>query len=288
MTLEIERKCIGVFAKLSDAELAIQELKTANFSMQKVSVIAQKPQQKSEIAGIEVKDNTGNTSEESNGALGRLTGLLLGISVLIIPSIGQVMLAGTEAMAIATTLTGDAIAAGSFAGALLAFGISEEQAQVYSDLIFKGYCLVIVTAKEVEIRFAKRIFNRCSVEQWGLYQPYFSPKNRYKHAVGVFGGREDAEKALTELRKAGFPMNQVSIITKDNYNTLGIPDDVNKYYEHQLNLGNFLLLINATDIYIAGARAILESNKIQHFRIYSQSAVNGNKNRSDRQVMSNF
>jgi hypothetical protein len=129
MTLEIERRCIGVFAKLSDAELAIQGLKTANFPMQKVSVIAQNHRERSDIAGIEVKYHTGNTSEESTAALGRLTGLLLGISLVIIPSIGQVMLAGTEAMAIGITLTGDAIAAGSFAGALLALRIFEEQAQ---------------------------------------------------------------------------------------------------------------------------------------------------------------
>lgn len=39
-----------------------------------------------------------------------------------------------------------------------------------------------------------------------------SNKNR---AFGVFSRRETAEKALTELKKSGFPMEKVSIIAKD-------------------------------------------------------------------------
>lgn len=37
----------------------------------------------------------------------------------------------------------------------------------------------------------------------------------HKRAVGVFSSRSDAEYALTELRDAGFNMNQISIIARD-------------------------------------------------------------------------
>lgn len=37
---------------------------------------------------------------------------------------------------------------------------------------------------------------------------------RIQHAVGVFAKRQDAEYALTELRDAGFNMNQVSVIVQ--------------------------------------------------------------------------
>lgn len=80
-------------------------------------------------------------------------------------------------------------------------------------------------------------------------------------------------------------LSEVYIISsKDNYTTLGIPADLARDSEHQVTLGNYLLILNTTDIYMAGARAILESNKIQHFRIYSQSV--GNTTRIDRQVLS--
>ena len=36
-----------------------------------------------------------------------------------------------------------------------------------------------------------------------------------KRAVGVFARREDAERALNELRNSGFSMNQVSVVAKD-------------------------------------------------------------------------
>lgn len=309
MTLEKERTTIGVFASCSDIQLVLQELKSSNFPMQKVSVIARDAQEESDVASVEIKDPTGNNTSLKNseaftsGALGGVTGLLADLVLWVIPDIGRVILAGAEATAIAATLTGGAInaTAGDLHSVMLRLEIPKEQAQGYSDLICKGYYLVIVTGIDIEIRLAKRIFNRRDIQQWSIYEPYLTPNSRYKNAVGVFSTRQDTEKALTELKIAGFPMAQVSVIAKDintlngitevdisssknNYTTLVIPEDLARYYEHQVTLGNYLLVLNSTDIYMAGARAILESNKIQHFRIYTPSVVNLTK--SDRQVLS--
>ncbi|MEH1932604.1 MAG: hypothetical protein V7L14_02515 [Nostoc sp.] len=303
MTLEKERRTIGVFARCSDAQLALEELKASNFPMHKVSVIARNAEEQSDIAGVEVKDPTGNTSSED--AFGGLTELLVGLVLWVIPGIGRIMLAGAEATAIATTLPGGAInaSAGGLPGVLLSLGIPEQQAQGYSHLVCKGYYLVIVIGIDIEICVAKRVFNRCDIQQCGVYEPYSTPNSRYKNAVGVFSTRQDAERALTELKTAGFPMSQVSLIakdtetivgiteveissSKDNYTNLGISDDLARYYEHQVTLGNYLLVLNSTDIYMAGAKAILETNKIQHFRIYSPSKLDAA--RSDRQVITNF
>ncbi|MEH2354565.1 hypothetical protein [Nostoc sp.] len=303
MTLEKERRTIGVFAGYSDAQLVLKELKAANFPMEKVSVIARNTEQQSDIAGVEIIENTGNASSEdatgaiTSDALDGLTGLSVDLVLLVIPGIGPVILAGAEVTAIATTL------AGGLPGLFLSLGIAEKQAQGYSDLVCKGYYLVIVTGIDIEIRLAKRIFNRRDIQQWGVFEPYSTPNNRYKHALGVFYQRQDAERALTELRTADFPMSQVSIVVKntsnlsdicevdisssqDKYTTLGISDELARCYEHHLTLGHYLLVLKSTDIYVAGARAILESNKIQHFSIYSQSELDAA--RSDRQVITNF
>ncbi|MDF5707471.1 MAG: hypothetical protein PUP90_07240 [Nostoc sp. S4] len=286
MTSEKERKFIGVFAKYSDAQLAFQELKAVDFPMHKVSVIARKVEEKSDIAGIEVKDDASNILQDSTcNILGGFANSSTNIGMLAIPGIGSIMVAGAEATTIATTIAGGAIgvAAGSLAGALLGLGIPQDRAEVYSDLVFRGYYLVIITGIEIEIHFAKKIFNRYSIQNCGIYQPYLSPKSRYKHGLGVFSHHQDVETALTELKKAGFPMSQVSVITKDNYNSLGVAEDLANYYENQLKVGNFIVFLNATDIYMAGARAILESNNIQNFRIYNQPPVNVTK--SDRQIV---
>ncbi|MEH2168103.1 MAG: hypothetical protein V7K41_15795 [Nostoc sp.] len=303
MTLEKERRTIGVFAGYPDAQLVLQELKASNFPMDKVSVIARNTEEKSDIAGVEIIENTGNTSSEetagafASDALGSLTELSVSLALLVIPGIGPVILAGAEVTAIATTL------AGGLPALFLSLGISEKQAQGYSDLVCKGYYLVIVTGIDIEIRLAKRIFNRRDIQQWGVFEPYSTPNNRYRHALGVFYRHQDAQTALTELRTAGFPMSQVSVLVKntigisdiskinigsseDKYTTLGISDELARYYEHHLTLGHYLLILKGTDIYVAGARAILESNKIQHFSIYSQSELD--VARSDRQVITNF
>ncbi|MEH2033983.1 MAG: hypothetical protein V7K67_30970 [Nostoc sp.] len=303
MTLEKERRTVGVFAGYSDAQLVLQELKAANFPMHKVSVVARNTEKQSDIAGVKIREHTSNTSSgDATGAvtgadLDGLTGLLVGLVLLVIPGIGPVILAGTEVTAIATTL------AGGLPALLLSLGIAEKQAQGYSDLVCKGYYLVIVTGIEIEIRIAKRIFNRRDIQQWGAYEPYSTPNSRYKHALGIFYTCQDAEKALTELRTAGFPMSQISIVTKntssldgisevnisssqDKYAVLGISDDLARYYEHHLTLEHYLVVLKSTDIYVAGARAILESNKIQHFTIYSPSELDAT--RSDRQIMTNL
>lgn len=303
MTLEKERITIGVFARRSDAKLVLQELKASNFPMHQVSVIAHNAEEQSDIAGVEVKERTSNISVSeiaeafNSEVLGDFSGLLVGLVIWLIPDIGKVMLAGQKATAIAYTL------ADGLPSLFLSLGISKEQAQAYSNLVCKGYYLLIVTGIDIEIHLAQRIFNRRDIQQRGVDEPYLTPDSRYKHAVSLFYTRKDAQKALTELRTAGFPMSQVSIITRnanslsdifevdirssqDNYTTLGIPDDVARYYEQQVSVGYYLIVIKGTDIYIAGARAILESNKSQYFGIYGQSKVDVAK--SDRQITRNF
>ncbi|MEH2171771.1 hypothetical protein [Nostoc sp.] len=304
MTLEKERRTIGVFAGYSDAQLVLQELKAANFPMDKVSVIARNTEEQSDIAGVQIIENTGNTSLEdpagavASNSLGNIVGLSSAdLALLVIPGIGPVILAGAEVTAIATTL------AGGLSSLFLSLGVSEKQAQDYSDLVCKGYYLVIVTGIDIEIRLAKRIFNRRDIQQWGVFEPYSTPNNRYKYALGIFYRYQDAQAAVTELRTADFPMSQISIVvkntsnlgdisgvnissSKDKYTTLGISDELARYYEHHLTLGHYLLVLKGTDIYVAGARAILESNKVQHFSIYSQSELDAA--RSDRQVINNF
>jgi uncharacterized membrane protein len=293
MTLEKERRTIGVFANCSDAQAVLQELKAYNFPMHKVSVIVRNAEEHSDVAAVEVKEYTSNTSLEdaarstTAGDLGALTGLLIGLVVWIIPGIGQVILAGEEATAIATTLES------SLSALLLNLGISERQVEGYINLVCKGYYLVIVTGIDIQIRLVKRIFNRRDIQQWSVFEPYSTPNSRYKYAIGVFYTRQDAEKVLAELTSADFPMSQVSMIAKNpsnisdifdldvsssqdkytNLTNLGIPDDLARYYKHHLTLDRYLIVLKGTDIYIAGAKAILESNKIQHFNIYSQSEL---------------
>ncbi len=241
------RRGVGVFSNRRDVEDALHELRDSGFPMDRVSVIAQNPDNKDDIAGTEVQERVGNKADEgatvgalSGGTLGGLTGLLVGLGALAIPGIGPIMLAGATATALATTLAGAGIGAvaGSLVGGLLGLGIPEEQARAYNERVERGHYLVIVDGTEAEIARAEAILRRRGIEDFAIYdQPNTASRTtdtdyvtattpvvtsttptsmqRARRAIGVFAHRQDAEAALTELRDAGFSMSQVSLIAKD-------------------------------------------------------------------------
>jgi hypothetical protein len=190
----------------------------------------------------------------SGGALGGLTGLLVGLGALAIPGIGPIMLAGAEATALATTLAGGAIGAvaGGLIGALVGLGIPEERAKVYNERVTRGQYLVLVNGTDAELARAETILRQGGIEEYEVYDapetvagvtpgptvataphtaatPLMTDTTRSttattavsrttdqrKRAIGVFSNRRDVEVALTELRDAGFSMNQVSILAKN-------------------------------------------------------------------------
>ncbi|MEH2176231.1 general stress protein [Nostoc sp.] len=238
MVVGLHKRAVGVFSHRRDVEHALHELKKVGFDMNRVSVITQDGD-KDDIAGADVSDRVGDQSDEgakvgaaTGGALGGLAGLLVGLGTLAIPGIGPIMLAGAAATTLATTLAGAGIGAvaGSLLGALIGLGIPEERARVYDERVRRGHYLVIIDGTDSEILRAEAILNHQGVEEFGIYDHpdatnattgYVTPTSTAGHsgvakrAIGVFSHRRDAEAAITELRDAGFSLNQVSIIAKD-------------------------------------------------------------------------
>lgn len=177
MALGHNRRAIGTFSSRRDAESALNELRDANFPMNKVSVIA-KDTRDATMGGADVRDANDNQADDgaktgaiAGGALGGLTGLLVGLGALAIPGIGPIMVAGATATAIATTLSGTAIgaAAGGLIGALIGLGIPEDRARVYSDRVSRGDYLVIVDGNDDDIRRAEAILHHRGIQDWGIY-----------------------------------------------------------------------------------------------------------------------
>ncbi|MEA5509407.1 signal transduction histidine kinase (STHK), LytS [Crocosphaera sp. UHCC 0190] len=107
----------------------------------------------------------------AGGAVGGLTGLLIGLGLVAIPGIGPIMLAGAAATAIATTISGTVIgaAAGTLAGGLVGLGIPADRAKIYSDRVSDGDYLVMVEGSEADIDLAKSIFDKHSIDDWYAY-----------------------------------------------------------------------------------------------------------------------
>ena len=238
------RRSVGVFTHRRDAEQALHELRDSGFPMDRVSVVVRDADRNADMAGASVGENVGNKADEgatvgllSGGALGGLTGLLVGLGALAIPGIGPVMLAGATATTLATTLAGVGIGAvtGGLLGGLIGLGIPEERARVYNERVERGHYLVIVDGSDDEIATAEAILHHRGIEEYGIYDrpngkhatvatpatyttttaEVNTARHRARRAIGVFSHRHDAEAALGELRSAGFSMNQVSLIAKD-------------------------------------------------------------------------
>lgn len=177
MTQEQNTRAIGVFLSRLDVQLALEELKSFDFPMDKVSAIALDLDRSDLIPSLEsspAKDpgkKGAALGAVTGGTLGGITGLLVGLGSLTIPGVGPIMLAGATATAIATAVAGSAMgaSAGSFLGRLVALGIPEEDAKVYSDRVLNGFYLIIVDGTRTEIIRAQAILSRLGIKDWNSY-----------------------------------------------------------------------------------------------------------------------
>ncbi|MEG4572906.1 histidine kinase [Microcoleus sp. N3A4] len=227
MALGQHKRAVGAFSNYRDTELALTELQSSGFPMNKVSVVGENLD-RSEIAGASAGKSTddkvggGAKAGATAGAVtGGLIGLLGSIGALAIPGVGPVMAGGAIATLLADTVVGGAIgaAAGGLVGGLVGLGVPESKAKVYSDRVSRGEYLVFVEGTDSDIATAERILSVRGIQDWGIYDVPADTGRRasghHKRAVGVFSTRRETEHALSELRAAGFDMERVSVIAKD-------------------------------------------------------------------------
>ncbi|MEB3360063.1 MAG: DUF1269 domain-containing protein [Synechococcales bacterium] len=174
--VHVTKRAVGVFRSQDDVEDFIRALKSDNFPMDRVSLLAR------DVKGIEgadeITETEGNEAREGAGAgatagtvLGGVGGFLVGVGLLAVPGIGPVLAAGAEISAIASTLAGAGIGAatGGIIGALVGMGIPEERAKVYEDRIKAGNYLVMVSGTDEEIERISSIMRDRNVEDFDVY-----------------------------------------------------------------------------------------------------------------------
>ena len=143
-----------LFDDYGRAQEAVRALEAAGFTSNEVS-IASRVRDNGEL----VDDATGAATGASVGALaGAGTGLLTALGVLAIPGVGPLVAAGVLATTLAGAATG--AAAGGLLGALTDYGVSEEDAHVYSEGVRRGGTLVSVRVPEERAQMATDIMNR--------------------------------------------------------------------------------------------------------------------------------
>src|SRR5689334_15130030 len=136
----------GVFETRAQADRAVAELKKAGFKDGEIGMVYR------DTGGKTVKTGAANETYAEEGAAagavaGAAGGALIGAGVIagVIPAIGPALALGTLGTILANAAGGAALA--GVAGALIGWGIPEEDAKFYESEVKAGRFLVTVEAK---------------------------------------------------------------------------------------------------------------------------------------------
>ena len=174
MTTNELSRAVGTFMTRQDAELALQELQEAGFDMNRVSVIVSNPQSEDKIGGAEVKPASEQAKDgagagaTAGAATGGLLGLIGGLGVIALPGVGAVAELG---IVLANTLLGSGIGAagGGLVGALIGWGIPEDRARYYDQMLSRGRYIVLMEGTPAEISGAEAILQNRRIQDWAIY-----------------------------------------------------------------------------------------------------------------------
>jgi len=152
----------GIVPSLEQATDLVNNLKTAGFTADDISVLFPDSQGTREFAHEQhTKAPEGTTvGVASGGALGGLLGLLAGLGALAIPGAGPFIAAGP----LLATLSGGAVGAavGGVTGALVGLGIPEVEARLYEGKLKDGNILVAAHADDrTMLKQAQDVFQAC-------------------------------------------------------------------------------------------------------------------------------
>lgn len=174
MPIQTER-AIGLFSSRSQAETAMTKLRDSGFDMDKVSVV-NKGAESGDMKGATVTGSKDKQVAESSadaakvgGISGGAIGLIGSLGVLAIPGVGPVAELG---ILLANTVFAGALgaASGGLLGALVGWGLPEDQAQYYSDRVNKsGDYLVIVEGDSSTISAAQAVLQQNKVSDWRTF-----------------------------------------------------------------------------------------------------------------------
>ena len=217
------------------------------------------------------------------------------------------MLAGAVTTAIATTIAGSAIgaAAGTLVGGLVGLGVPKEKAKAYRAKVAEGGYLVIVEGTIDEVQLAEGILNQHGVEDWEVYdavendsvQTTKKPlsatatviekpmESHHLRMMATFPHLSEAKTALIELIETGYAIDHITLFINDDdrhdwvpnlkvcdtldYSFNRLPEDRRTFFYDCFIRGQYILMIDGTDVEIRDAELTLRAKKIHGFYIFN-------------------
>lgn len=147
------KNVVGIFENEQDADVVITILEESGFNHNHIGLMAHEEFIEKIDRQAEIEQGTVQAKTELGGMGGAvgggLTGLLVGVGTIAIPSVGPVLAAGMLGTTLATTGMGAAM--GGLLGTLTSLGITEEEAPSYTDRVRQGGILVAVKTDDSRI-----------------------------------------------------------------------------------------------------------------------------------------
>lgn len=144
---------VGLYEDIQDANRVVRDLTDIGIEPRHISIIAGDPEERhaGQLSSMEGGED-GSTAAEGaamGGLLGGLTGVLFGLGAFAIPGLGPVIAAGP----LVSGLVGAGIgaASGGLIGAMVDWGVSEEEAEFYLEGVRRGGVLVAVRTPDEEV-----------------------------------------------------------------------------------------------------------------------------------------
>jgi uncharacterized membrane protein len=150
---------VALFNTFTDAQHAVETLVNADVDRADISMIANDAGGDYKVYTGDYKEGDATASGAVGGAaVGGAIGLLAGLGALAIPGVGPVLAAGPLLSALLGAGVG--AATGGIAGALIDVGVSEEEAQYYSEGVRRGGTLLSVTTSDEHVNQVEHLLDR--------------------------------------------------------------------------------------------------------------------------------
>lgn len=219
---------VGIYDDLTEARQVVEDLAQAGINRENISLVKGDPEGQYATA-FERSDAAGEATEQAvegavaGGVVGGLAGVLLGLGVFAIPGLGPVIAAGP----IVAGLVGAGVGAisGSLLGALVEWGVPEEEAQYYAEGVRRGGTLVAVKSFDDQVDYVINVMERhnpVDIEEravtwraagWSGYEP---------EAETVTTGQVEQEREQYRNRTYG---TETTLETVGRSDTTDIDDD---------------------------------------------------------------
>ncbi|MBC8140585.1 MAG: hypothetical protein H7Y38_04005 [Armatimonadetes bacterium] len=156
---------VGLFDTFAHAQSAVNDLVTAGFNRDDISVVANNASGEfgshdTDGGGINVSQGAGDAVKGAakGGLFGGLTGLAAAVALALVPGIGPIAAIGPLAAFFGGATLG--ATAGGVLGGLTGLGVPEADAHYYAEGVRRGGTLVTVHADESRASEATMILNR--------------------------------------------------------------------------------------------------------------------------------